>query len=248
MPGSHCAHFSEYRHTLAPTRPTTPEWYARLFNGYGLDPTRTDNVVQVMRTIDPHIRILVGPVAPWSTDQTGELADPQNLPWLNYMNTLVAHIDESTRARLDQGIPLAGPDGFALRAPGRIDAPAVAATPAAEPSTDLHLPAWGTAQAGFRVYRDWLTIINRYSTMRGLPTYITSTNIMTSPAPTPPAQNYPAGWLTDAAAEINHESQVQALCWFVDESLGGLWNDFSLQQAPGHLHDAAAEFDRLLQQ
>jgi hypothetical protein len=233
--------------TLAPTQPTTPEWYARVFNGYGLAPARADNVVQTMRAIDPKIRVLVGAVAPWSADQDGELADPQDQPWLNYMNTLVARIDAATRARQEQGIPLAGPDGFALRAAGRIDAPAVAANPVAEPSADLHRPAWGAAQAGFRVYRDWLAIVNRYPTTRGLPAYITSANTVTGAA-TPPAQNYPAGWLTAALAEIDGEAQVQALCWFVDESLGEIWNDYSLRQSPGRMHDVVAEFERLLQE
>ena len=232
--------------TLAPTRPTTPAWYARVFNGYGLAPTRVDNVVQTMRAIDPQVRVLVGPVAPWNSDQNGEIADPHNLPWLNYMNTLVAHIDAATRARQEQGIPLAGPDGFALRAAGRIDAPEVAAAPAREPASDLYRPEWGAAQAGFRVYRDWLAIINRYPTTRGLPAYISSTNTITSAAPSPPAQQYPAGWLTAALAEIDREPQVQALCWFVDESLGEIWDDFSLEKHPGRLHDVAEEFDRLL--
>jgi hypothetical protein len=71
---------------------------------------------------------------------------------------------------------------------------------------------------------------------------------VTSGAPTPPAQNYPAGWLTAALAEIDHEAQVQALCWFVDESLGEIWNDYSLRQSPGRMHDVVAEFERLLQE
>lgn len=144
-------------------------------------------------------------------------------------------------------MPLTGPDGFAVRAPGRIDAPGVAANPAIEPSTDLHRPGWGGAQAGFRVYRDWLAIINRYPTTQGLPLYITSTNIVADAAQTPPAQTYPAGWLTAALDEIDREPQIQALCWFVDEPLGNLWNDFSLSQHPGNLNDAAVEFDRLLE-
>jgi len=234
--------------TLAPNRPVTPEWYARLFNGYGVDTNRTDNIVQTMRAINPRIRILVGPVVPWSSDQNGKLIDPHDLPWLNYMNTLVAYIDMANRARVELGIPLAGPDGFALRSAGRIDAPSVAAIPATEPSTNLYHPDWGTGQAGFRVYRDWLDIINRYPTTRGLPAYITSTNTTAGEASTPPTQSYPAGWLTSAVAEISSEAQIQALCWFVDEPLGGLWEDFSLQQAPGHLYDAATEFDQLLQQ
>jgi hypothetical protein len=218
-----------------------------VFNGYGLAPTRSDNVVQTMRAIDPQLRVLVGSVAPWNSDQNGEIVDPHNLPWLNYMQTLVAHIDEATQARQKHGIPLAGPDGFALRAPGRIDAPEIAANPATEPASDIHQPDWGAAQAGFRVYRDWLAIINRYPSTRGLPAYISSTNTISSAGSTPPAQQYPAGWLTAALDEIDREPQVQALCWFVDESLGEIWNDFSLKQHPGQLHDTAEEFERLLQ-
>jgi hypothetical protein len=232
--------------TQALDRPTTPEWYARVLNGYGLEPTRDDNAVQTMRAVDPRVRILVGPVAPWAADQNGALADPHDVPWLNYMNTLVARIDEAARARHEQGISLAAPDGFALRAPGRVDAPEVAARPAAEPGVALHRAEWGDAQAGFRVYRDWLAIINRYPTTRGLPAFITSTNIVTSDPQTPPAQSYPAGWLTTALAEIDREPQVLALCWFVDESLGEIWNAYSLNRRVGRLHDAAKEFDQLL--
>ena len=234
-------------HALAPDRLTTPEWYARVFNGYGIAPARTDNVVQMMRAIDPHTRVLVGPVAPWNSDQNGAISDPLDLPWLNYMNTLVNYIDATVQQKQRVGIPLAGPDGFALQARGRPDAPEVAAQPAEEPATDLHRSEWGNAQAGFRVYRDWLAIINRYPTTRGLPAYITATNTWTSDTQIPPAQNYPAGWLTTALAEVGREPQIQALCWFVDAPLGEMWVEFSLSQHPGRLYDAASEFDRLLQ-
>jgi len=233
--------------TYENARPATPEWYARVFNGYNLPPERTDNVVQTMRAINPQVRIIVGPVAPWSTDQDAALADPNNVPWLNYMNTLVAHIDTATLEHQQHGIPLVSPDGFAVRAPGRIDAPEVAANPALEPMTSFSRPGWKQAQAGFRVYRDWLAIINRYPSTHGLPVYITSTNVVADAGQAPPTQTYPEGWLTAALAEIDREPQVQALCWFVDESLGNLWDDFSLSRHPGNLNAAALEFDRLLQ-
>ena len=58
--------------SLAPAHAVTPEWYARLFNGYGEVTAHADNAVQVMRAENPHARVLVGPVQPWNTDQDGE--------------------------------------------------------------------------------------------------------------------------------------------------------------------------------
>lgn len=233
---------------LAPNRPATPEWYARVFNGYSLPANRSDDVVQMLRAINPRVRVLVGPATPWAVDQGGTLPDPLNLPWLNYFNTLVAHLDVAVREKARAGIALAAPDGFAVQAPGRPEAPEVATAPAREPATDLRRAGWQDAQAGFRVYRDWLLIINRYPTTRGLPVYITSTNTWTSDTQVPPAQNYPPGWLTTALREINNEPQIQALAWFVDAPLGEMWGEFSLSRHPGRLNDAASEFDRLLQQ
>ncbi|WP_026369611.1 hypothetical protein [Kallotenue papyrolyticum] len=230
---------------LTPDRITTPQWYARVFTGDGLAPMRADNAVQTIRSIRPETRVLVGPVTPWTADGDGTRRDPLNQPWLNYFNTLVAHLDDATRAKAEAGIALAGPDGFALQAPGR---PAAADDPAREPATDLHRREWGRAQAGFRVYRDWLAIINRYAATQGLPAYITSTNTWTIDSQIPPAQNYPAGWLTTAVAAINAEPQIQALCWFLDAPLGEFWEAFSLSRHLGHLNDAAEEFDRLLRE
>lgn len=230
---------------LAPDAPTTPEWYARVLSGYGLPTSREDTAAQVIRAQRPAARVLVGPVAPWVADQGGGLPDPLGAPWLSYMNTLVAHIDEAAQAREAAGMPSAAPDGFALRAAGRVD-PADSAA-AQEPSADIYDPRWGQAQMGFRVYRDWLAIINRYPATRGLPAFITSANTTAAPGMAPPTQSYPAGWLSAALAEVEREPQVRALCWFVDAPLGGQWGDYSLAQHPGMLNDAAAEFDRLLQ-
>lgn len=232
----------------APERPATPEWYARVFNGYGLTPERSDNVVQRMRAADPRVRIFVGPVTPWNMDGNGTLPDPLDVPWLNYFNTLVARIDAAVHAKSTAGFPLVGPDGVALQAPGRPTALEVAENPAREPATDVYRPEWGAAEAGFRVYRDWLRIVNRYPTTRGLPAVISSTNTWTVDLEVPPAQNYPRGWLTTALAEINGEPQVMALCWFVDEARGALWREFSLRESRGRLNDAAKEFDRLLRE
>ncbi len=232
----------------SPERPVTPAWYARVFNGYGEPPTHADNAVQVMRAVNPRVRVLVGPVRPWVRDQSGERAYRVNVPWLTYMNTLVAYIDASAQAKMAAGIPLAGPDGFALHVPGRPEAAAVAGQdPAAEPTLDLPHPAWQGAQQGFRLYREWLDIINGYPTTRGLPVYITSTNTYTPDQGVPPAQNYPAGWLTTAYTVIRDEPQVQSLCWFLDHIPGDTqWRWFDLTEHPGRLIYAAEEFNALL--
>jgi hypothetical protein len=232
-----------------PDHPVTPEWYARLFNGYGQEVSHTDNAVQVIRAENPQVRVLVGPVRPWNEDQDGARPYAIDVPWLNYMNTLVAALDAGARAKSVAGYPLATPDGFGLHVPGRPEAAvAMGREGAEEPHLDLRRPEWGQAQAGFRVYRDWLAIVNAYPTTRGLPVYITSTNTYAPGGDAPPAQNYPAGWLRAAMEEVNQEPQVQALCWFVDEDRSGddRWDLFSLAGHPGRLIDAADEFDALL--
>lgn len=235
--------------SLDPERPATPEWYARLFNGYGEDVSHTDNVVQTIRAENPQVRVLVGPVRPWNQDQNGERTYAVDVPWLNYMNTLVALLDEAARAKAEAGMPLAAPDGFAVNAPGRPAAPELAGRSGAEePRLDLLRAEWGGAQAGFRIYRNWLDIINGYPTTQGLPVYINATNTFAPDEGTVPAQNYVRGWLTSALEVINEEPQVVALCWFLDEDRSGdpRWDSFSLTKQPGRLIDAAEEFDALL--
>ncbi len=234
--------------TLAPEHPVTPAWYARLFNGYGETVARTDNVVQTIRGENAQVRILVGPVRPWNQDQTGERRYRIDVPWLNYMNSLVAALDEATRLKAMAGIAQTGPDGFALQAPGRPAAPELAGRPAIEePRLDLPRAEWNGAQAGFRVYRDWLGIINSYSTTSQLPVYITAANTFAPDEGTPPAQNYPRGWLTTALDAINGELQVQALAWFMDGLPGdSQWEWFSLSRQSGRMIDAAEEWNALL--
>lgn len=217
----------------------TPAWYARLVNGFDLDPERADNAVQVIRAQNPKARILVGPVRPW----VGDVAGGQPAPWLEAMAALTAALDESAQRKQEAGYALAAPDGFALDAPGRINE-----WGANEPQTDQRRADWGGAQAGFRIYQDWLAIINAYPNTRGLPVYITAANTFDAAGGITPAANYPAGWLTAALSEINRQPQVQALCWFLDEDRSGdrRWDEFSLTQQPGRLTAAAAEFDALL--
>lgn len=233
---------------LNPERAVTPAWYARVFNGYGEDVTHTDNVVQTIRAENPNARVLVGPLRPWSADQDGDLPYVVDAPWLNYMHTLVALLDEGARAKTAAGIPLAAPDGFDVQAPGLPDAPELLGSLRAdEPRADMRREAWNGARVGFGVYRDWLDIINAYPNTRGLPAYIISTNTYDREAGIPPAQNYPRGWLTAALDVVEGEPQIVALCWFLDDfPHGDQWDWFSLTRKPGRLVDAAEEFDVLL--
>lgn len=236
--------------SVAPNALVTPQWYARVFNGYGEAAARTDNAVQVVRQENPQARVLVGPVRPFKREQDGTNKYAIDAPWLNYMNTLVARLDESARAKTEAGFALTAPDGFAVNAPGRPNAPELNGRAAAdEPRYDLKRAAWNGAQAGFRVYRDWLDIINAYPTTRGLPVFINATNTFTPDEGIVPAQNYPRGWLTSAYEVINADPQVQALCWFLDEdkSADGRWDAYSLTKGIGRVYDAAEEFDELLQ-
>ena len=229
--------------------PVTPDWYARVFGGYGESAARTDNVLQIVRSENPDLRVLVGPVQPWNQEQNGEIPHRIDAPWLNYFNSLVAYLDETTKAKSTAGFPLVSPDGFAVQAPGRPDAAELQASQAAsEPLLDLPRAEWAGAQAGFRVYRDWLAVINAHETTRGRPLFITSTNTFSPNEPTPPAQNYPFGWLSSALQEVNGEPQVAALCWFLDFDSSGdnRWDGFSLSTQTGELIEAEREFDALL--
>lgn len=233
--------------------PVTPEWYARLFNGYGEDVAHTDNALQIVRSEHPQMRVIVGPLRPWAEDLDGDLPYSIDVPWLNYMHTLVARLDAGAQAKATAGIPLTVPDGFDVQAPGNPAAPELMQGAghlrADEPRVDLRRETWGGAQAGFRVYAEWLDIINAYPHTQGLPVYIISTNTYDRAASIPPAQNYPQGWLTNALDVINAEPQIMALCWFLDDfPHSDQWDWFSLSRQPGRLVDAAAEFERLLQE
>ena len=233
--------------SLAPAQPVTAQWAARVFSGYGAEAGRADNVLAVMRAENPAARVLVGPLTPWSEDQGGDRVYDVDAPWLNYMNTLVAALDEAARAHAAAGIPLMAPDGFALQAPGRPEL--AGAEPAREPQMDLALPAWPGAQAGFRIYEQWRDIVNAYPATAGLPLFISATNTYHPAVGAPPADNYPAGWLTTALHAVEQDPQVAALIWFMDDfAHDDQWDFFSLSERRGRLVEAAAEFDRLLQQ
>jgi len=236
--------------SLAPDRPVTPEWYARVLNGYGEPVEHSNNVVQVMHRTRPGARVVVGAIRPWSMDQNGGRINRIDAPWLNYMNTLVWALDQSATQKGKAGITDALVDGFALQAPGNLHAPEIdAENQANEPTLDLQKSEWNGAQSGFRVFFDWLEIINAYSATRGLPAYITATNTFTGLSDETPAQNYPPGWLSNALQVVNQEPQIRSLCWFMDfVPDDAQWDAFSLTKRPGQLVYAAEEFDELLRQ
>jgi len=232
----------------SPGNKVTPEWYARVLNGYDTPVERTDNVIQTIRSENPAARILVGPISPWHDDQTGALLHRIDVPWLNYFNTLVIRVNEATQERASAGIALAAPDGFAVQASGWPDAPELAGSERVdEPRIDLRQPPDTGAQAGFRVYQDWLDVINAHPDSRGLPVYITSTNTFQRDDTAEPAQNYPPGWLTAALDVVNREPQIAALCWYLDAfPHDDQWDFFSLTNPRGLMVNAADEFDSLL--
>lgn len=235
--------------SLTPGNMVTPAWYGRIFNGYGLPPDRRDNALQTIHEVNTAVRVLVGPVSPWRTDQDGDIPYQTDAPWLNYFHTLVSLLDQAAQAKSASGTPFAAPDGFAVQAFGRPDLPQmVAYAPADEPFLDLHQAEWGEAQMGFRVYRDWLAIINSHTTTANRPVYITAANTHNFERNTPPAQNYPPGWLTNAYQVIRQEPQIHALCWFIDYfPHDDQWDFFSLSEPRVRVIDAAEEFDTLLQ-
>jgi len=223
------------------------KWYARIFNGYGEPAERRDNVVQTVRRENPSVHLLVGPVRPWMDDQSGSIPYEIDVPWLSYMNTVIARLAKSAVEKAAVGDVRALPDGFAIGAPGRVTAPELADA-AQEPQTDLTRPEWQGAQAGFRIYRDLLAIINASSAMQGRPVYISTTTTYTPDKGILPAQNYPAGWLKNALAEVNTEPQIQTLCWFLDFVPGdNQWDAFSLTRKPAAMQDASDDFEQLLQ-
>ncbi len=227
----------------APDNPVTPEWYARVFNGYGLDPLQQDNAVEVIKRENAQARVIAGPVNPWNQDRNATPTYEIDVPWLNYMFATVQLLDEGARAKAEAGVGSVAPDGFAIQAFGR-----VADHGAQEPLTNLNDDAFPGAQMGFRIFEDWLAIINRFDHTRGKPVYINATNTFDPLSGSLPAENYPAGWLTNAYAAVNAEPQIEALCWFIDGFVHDeQWAMFSLIEPRGSLAVAATEFETLLQ-
>lgn len=223
------------------SRGVTPEWYARIFNGYAGDMNER-HAAAIIRANLPSAQLLVGPVSVWSEEQNGDYPFVGNRPWINYLNTVLGYIDQAAEMQARRGRPQMWADGVAIQAFGRVNGLKV---PFQEPSTNQLDKG---AQNGFRVYRDALTVVNQHPYTNGKPVYITATNTLDSKKSSTPSQNYPKGWLATALAEVNRQPQIAALCWFIDSfPYDDQWDEFSLQERKGNLKDAADEFDRLLQ-
>ncbi len=238
---------SSYNASGSNEQPVTPAWYARVFNGYGTWPTAQNNVLATVRAENSTVRLLVGPVQPWVVEQDGERPFTVPAPWLNYFHTLLGFIDEAAQERAAIGIAQAWPDGFAIQAFGNVESLPVAERPL-EPLKSIPHPQWPAAQAGFRVYQDWLAVINSFPTLQTFPVYITASNTH-QPGITPtPAENYPTGWLTNALAAIQQEPQIKTFCWFIDFlPVDTQWAMFSLFEAQGTVSQANDEFESLLE-
>lgn len=234
--------------TQTVANPVTPAWYAQVFNGYGADTNIHNNALEIIRQESKQAQIIVGPVSPWNGDQTGDVIYQIDTPWLNYMNSVVAYVNHAATAKIGHGISDAAPDGFAIQAFGRVAAPEVPSErQAQEPFINLRRDQWGNAQAGFRIYQDWLDIINQYEYTSGKSVYISASNTFDGETGQFPADNYPKGWLSNALETVNKEPQIKAFVWFMDEfPHDEQWALFSLTKPRGLLIDAAQEFDALL--
>ncbi len=229
-----------------PDTPVTPQWYARVFNGYGRKVTFRDNIVQVVRNENSLVKVLVGPLRPWCNDADGDIKYKIDVPYLNYMNTLVHALNATAVEKQENGIPYANPDGFSIPASGRPEA-LNKERASLEPLMDIKLPGWKDAQAGFRIYSDWMELINSYPATRGLPLYILGTNTYCFDVKAAPAENYPEGWLKSALQAVNGVPQIHALCWFMDYyPYDDRWKYYSLSSREGQMLYAADDFDELL--
>lgn len=212
--------------------PITPDWYARVFNGYGVDPGDTGNACDTIRTYQPGVSVLVGAVGPWMSDgnSPGTPWSPAPAYWLNYFNGVCQHVFAGAAAK---SIPV---DGMALHTYGR-----PGTYGASEPHTSQQnfADGWYGAQQGFQTYKDWLAIVSQQSTSVQL--WITETNTDTT---APSSTSYPTGWYLQALAEIKGAgSQFQAVCWFVDIDQGGGWSGDSLNDGIGQCAQASTDFN-----
>jgi len=214
----------------------TPEWYARICVGFGADPGDTGNAYSSIKTFQPNAWVLVGGVAPWSGDSGSDDADrwQRDEPWLNYFHAVCRRIS-SVGASIGRW-----PDAFAIHAYGRTGLPGSDGFSREEPHREVPFGTQG-AQGGFRVYRDWLAIIDATGFDRALPIFVTETNTLTV---APSSQSYPGGWYLEALQELRAAGpRFYALCWFVDNDPSGGWVNERLTNAQGNCVLANEDFN-----
>ncbi|MFN0072845.1 MAG: hypothetical protein ACKVVP_15275 [Chloroflexota bacterium] len=230
-----------------------PDEWARTYNGYGSGASATDNAFQVIRAALPDARVLVGAVAPYNPQADGSPAFAIPVPWLNYFNQLCLRVTQ----RMTQA-GLSAPDGFALHAYGRVGDDGTANGGSQEPhrSVPSPVPYPASAEYGFRVYRQWLAVMDGYPLLQLAPVWITETNTFTT---THCDQSYPMnppGWYFEAVKEIydfNHDpfvsvqNRIKSVCWFVDRNFDGNWGlDAISGHTMGRLGAASNDFNSVL--
>jgi len=218
----------------------SPDWYARMFNGYGADATDQGNAYSFIRTHQPGAWVLVGAVAPWNQDSEGDALERWRIdvPWLNYFYAVCRRISSTGR---DFG---RWPDGFAIHAYGRTQGPGSPSFTRNEPHTNVPFTDQGD-QGGFRVYRDWTAIMDGAGFTPDLPIFVTETNTRTDGEHVS-SRTYPSGWYLEALRELQAAGgRFHALCWFVDDPTGG-WEDERLTSPQGNCVQAEADFNAAL--
>ncbi len=214
----------------------TPDWYARMFNGFGVDAADVGNAHAFIKTHQPAAWVLVGAIAPWSGESDGDAGARWIIdePWLNYFHAACRRIFGAASASQRW------PDGFAIHAYGRTGLPGSPSFTANEPHTDVPFGGRG-AQGGFRVYRDWCAIIDAAGFAPNLPVFVTETNTLTG---NPSSQSYPSGWYVEALQELQTAGpRFHALCWFVDNDPSGGWPGERLTNPTGNCVQASQDFD-----
>lgn len=148
---------------------------------------------QKIKEVQPEAIVLVAPLAPWNSSQSGSGPYPANRPWLNYMYELVNTLDDDC-------------DGYAIHAYGGRGGDS-------DPRDD---DEWG-----FGVFKKWMEIIDDNPFARTKPVYLTEMNHAADGQSTPgyPKYDYPAGYiirLYEAINSWNEENgfQIKCACWF----------------------------------
>lgn len=218
--------------------PITPNWYARIFNGYNANLSDTGNAYQVIKTYQRNARVLVGPVGPWSADANSSDGSTYqlNVPWLNYFNQVCRNIYQAAQTK-------GAVEGFAVHAYGRTGVDGTAHGGKNEPHSDVPFGNIPGVQGGFRVYLNWRDVVNQFDATSNVSFWITETNTRTDKDS---SSSYPQGWYLEALNEISTHLRFKALCWFVDQNIGGGWSTNCLTNPVGKCVDANNDFNTAL--
>lgn len=149
---------------------------------------------QRIKQVQPEARVIVAPLAPWNSSQSGSGPYPPNRPWLNYMYELVNTLNDNA-------------DGYAIHAYGGRSGDS-------DPRDDDEM--------GFGVFKRWMEIIDGNPYAATKPVYLTEMNHAADgqgSTPGYPLYPYPAGYIQRLFEAINawnvtHPHKIQCACWF----------------------------------